>query len=396
MKASIRLGLGCALLGTTAASAGDEIKVLTQNQYLGADLAPLLAAEDANAFNDALVAVLQQVAANRFPARALQQAKDIAARKPDIVALQEVWRFGCIDYFQPPIPDAGCGDPSIAGAFVDHLDYTLGALQALGTTYQAAAVVNNLDLARLVPPGLPGLPFIINGVPAFLLALDRDVILARDGVVATPVSFEGLAPTICVYPSEQGCNYQIVASGNSPVGPVSILRGFVGVDTTVNGQDYRIVNTHLEVRDLVPGNPASRYFQAAQAAELVATLAFTTPDTRRLLVLGDMNSAPEDQPVPAPVGDIVPPYMQFATAGYTDAWTMRPGAVPGVTCCQAEDLANRKSALYERIDLIWSLQPPAKVKQARVVGANVSDRTPPAGLGIWPSDHGGVAADLQF
>jgi hypothetical protein len=52
--------------------------------------------------------------------------------------------------------------------------------------------------------------------------------------------------------------------------------------------------------------------------------------------------------------------------------------------------------LYERIDMIFSLDVPSDVKKARVVGATVSDKTPPPGLGLWPSDHGSVTADLQF
>lgn len=396
MKALLRVLCGCALLSATAANAADEIKVLTQNQYLGAGLGPLFAARNDVEFNQALVGVLRQVAANRFPERALQQAQEIASRKPEIVALQEVWRFVCIDHYQPPIPGAGCGDPSIAGAFVDHLQVTLDALQALGATYHSAGTVTNFDLAVIVPPGLPGLPFIIDGVPAFLLALDRDVILARDGIQTAAVDFAGLHPLICVLPSADGCNYANAVPANSPAGPVLILRGFVGVDTTVNGIDYRIVNTHLEQRDLVPGDPTARFFQTAQAFELLQTLQVTTPAERRLIVLGDMNSAPEDQPVPVGNDQLVPPYMQFAAAGFTDAWTRRPGAVSGVTCCQAENLANHKSSLNERIDLIWSREAPAAVKQARVVGASVSDKTPPAGRGIWPSDHGGVVAELQF
>ena len=54
------------------------------------------------------------------------------------------------------------------------------------------------------------------------------------------------------------------------------------------------------------------------------------------------------------------------------------------------------SVLDERIDMIFSLDVPAKVKKVRIVGANVSDKTPPPGLGLWPSDHGSVTADLQF
>jgi hypothetical protein len=36
------------------------------------------------------------------------------------------------------------------------------------------------------------------------------------------------------------------------------------------------------------------------------------------------------------------------------------------------------------------------VKEARLLGESVSDKTPPKGLGLWPSDHSSVAARLQF
>jgi len=394
MKTLASLVCSLALLAASPAHANDEIKVLTQNRYLGAELTPLLAAQSPADFNAALVQIAQQIAANRFVERVQRQAKEIADRAPDVVALQEVWRFGCVDALQPPIPGTGCSDPSIAGAFVDQLEYTLAALEVLGTHYRAVAIVENFNTAAVSPAGLP---IYINGVPAALSALDRDVILVREGIDAAPVNFQGFDSMICVLPSADGCNYQVALSASSPIiGTVSLLRGFVAVDVTVNGQAYRIVDTHLEQREPDPGNPFSRYFQTAQAAELLGTLLVTTPPERRLMVLGDMNSAPEDQPVATPGGPIVPPYMQFAGSGYTDSWTLRPGAVPGQTCCQAEDLSNHKSALYERVDFIWSLAAPMKVKQARVVGANVSDKTPPAGKGIWPSDHGGVAVDLTF
>lgn len=95
-------------------------------------------------------------------------------------------------------------------------------------------------------------------------------------------------------------------------------------------------------------------------------------------------------------GSILTPYMQFALAGYSDAWLLRPGNVPGLTCCQLTDLSNRKAELYERIDMLFSLEPPTKVKDARVVGTIASSKTPPHGQGLWPSDHGAVSGGLQF
>jgi exonuclease III len=122
-----------------------------------------------------------------------------------------------------------------------------------------------------------------------------------------------------------------------------------------------------------------------------------------LVVVGDINSSPDDEliivPQPTPPGFppvIVPPYTQLVESGYTDAWTLRPGDLPGYTCCQEDDLSNRGSEHGERIDTIFSLDSPSQVKKARVLGSRVADKTPPPGIGLWPSDHGVVAAELSY
>jgi hypothetical protein len=372
------------LLVAPLAGAAD-IKLMTQNQYLGADLTPLFAASDADAFNAAIVAALQQVATNVPVERMKALAAEIAKEEPALVGLQEVFQFQCTG--------PGCSDPSIAMAFSDHLQATLDALD--GAYVERATVVNFT---------VSGVPFVINGASALVSVVDRDVILARDGIDATPVdytAFQGFG--ICLKPSADGCNYSFVLSGSTPLGSISVERGFVAVDATVDGKGYRLVNTHLEQQRPDPTNPLSQVYQAAQAAELLQVLQNTTPPERSLVVLGDMNSSPEHPAIPGPLplpdpfqAGIVTPYQQFAEAGYWDAWTLRPGGIPGDTCCQLEDLSNQQSVLYERIDMIFSLETPGEVKKARVVGGTTSHKTPPPGLGLWPSDHGSLSAELQY
>jgi endonuclease/exonuclease/phosphatase family metal-dependent hydrolase len=180
---------------------------------------------------------------------------------------------------------------------------------------------------------------------------------------------------------------------------LSFARGFVAVDTRLRGQRYRFVDTHLEVEELEPGNPASSFFQAAQAAQLIALLEATTPPRRQLLVDGDINSSPEDEPIGGPLPlpppfdqGIVPPYQQFVEAGFDDVWTLRPRLDPGFTCCQAADLMNRVSLLDQRIDVVFSRTAPDRAL-ARVFGDRPIDRTR---SGLWPSDHAGLAARLLF
>jgi endonuclease/exonuclease/phosphatase family metal-dependent hydrolase len=394
MKPVLVASLVVSLCGALPAVASDDIKVMTLNQYLGGDLGSLIAPAGGD-FNAAVVAILEQIAATDFPARVERQAREIARRKPHLIGLQEVLALSCSDF--DSADEHGCEDPTIAHAFRDYLDETLDALAAQGADYHDVAIVENLDLRSIqIPLFPPGLPFFVDGVPAFLVAIDRDVILARTDVGAVATDLD------CAIPSEDGCNYQFVLGVEVPIPPdpiqVSFERGFVGVDVTVDSKSYRFVNTHLEIREPVP-----RQFQCEQAAELIETLA-DTPAGLSLIVVGDLNSSPEDEPVTGPLQlpepctqeAVVPPYMQFVDAGYTDIWTLRPGDLAGFTCCQAPDLRNRRSTLDERIDFIFSAEPPAKVRQARVVGASVADKTPPPGPRLWPSDHGGVVATLQF
>jgi hypothetical protein len=88
--------------------------------------------------------------------------------------------------------------------------------------------------------------------------------------------------------------------------------------------------------------------------------------------------------------------MIFAGAGLYDAWALRPGAAPGFSCCQLEDLSNRVSLLNQRIDLILTREMPRRVKEVRLLGEVAADRTRPPGRGLWPSDHASVAGRLQY
>lgn len=378
MNRMLILSLAAAGLTVGAAAPAADITVMTRNQYLGGDIGPLIATAGTEQFNDAVIATLTQIAANRAPERLDALAREILEREPQLVGLQEVWEFTCLPVPDLPLPPGyGCDDPSIRDAFNDHLGLTLAAL---GGRYEAVAKVTNLDLQSF---GIhPGIPFFVNGVPAFLRVRDRDVILAASEVAgsATRVDF-GCAPELV---SDDGCNFQVVVELDL-IGRIE--RGFVGVDVTVDQGRYRFINTHLETRD--PPLPA--IVQALQMQELLGRIAATMPPDRRLILVGDFNSDPGEAPDPLPT-----PYMQAHAAGFADAWLLRPGNVAGLTCCQAADLANTSSQLSQRIDHLFLGAMPARVKQVRTLGATVGDRLSPPGRGLWPSDHAAVVADLAY
>ena len=375
-----------ALFASDAAIAGSkaDIHVMTQNQYLGADLGPIITAETPEAANAATIQALIDLSNNNFPERVQALADSILEKQPHLVALQEVFAFDCVD----PYGTGYCG--LFANAFNDHLALTMAAL---GDRYEIAAVVQNLTLA---PPALPGIPVFLDttGFPILLQVIDRDVILARSDIETMPVEFN------CLRTSEDGCNYNAVAPVS--LGPLefNVERGFVGVDATVGDVDYRFINTHLEVK-LLGGDMAAAVLQPAQATELwLAILDGSVFDpTRRLLVAGDFNSSPVDV---SPIG-VPTAYQQLVGGvlingqplpfGLKDAWTLRPGNPAGLTCCELGDLSNAPSMHYERVDLIFAYPAPLGKTKANVLNADVEDKTL---SGLWPSDHASVSARLTY
>jgi endonuclease/exonuclease/phosphatase family metal-dependent hydrolase len=234
------------------------------------------------------------------------------------------------------------------------------------------------------------IPFAVNGFPAILQVADRDAILVRSELPASWVNF---APIALCRTSHEGCNFTTRPPPfTTPLGPIAIERGFLAVDVAVKGRSYRIFNTHLEQRLLAPNLPETRLLQVGQASEVLATALGTWDGQRKLVVVGDINSAPHDTIPGAPT-----PYQVFTRNGFTDAWTMRPQVDDGLSCCQSESLTNRKSELYERIDMIFTLTQLPRVLDMKLLGNAMGDKTRPAGNGgLWASDHAAVAAKLRF
>ena len=368
-----------------AEKGGIELSVMTRNQYFGGDLIAVATAPDPAAFIAAARAVLFEMAANNFPERAQALAREIAERHPHVVALQEVARItlnGVVTE-QPP--------------FVDQLTLTLDALTAFGFDYVAVASVRNFTVS--LPVDLNG-----DGIPESQVGfMDRDVILARKDIVAAGLVEPSPLSDFCPLPSDggPGCNFVNVATANTPLGPIALDRGYVGVDVTLGGRTFRIVNVHLEVESL-GGNPMAAIVQAAQATELKAVLDGTSVGVS-LIVTGDINSTPVDPRFPDPVnGPFVRPFQQFVegvdlygtpTPGgpYLDTWMLRPGSPAGHTCCD-DNLLGESMALTERKDVMFTRDMPAGLK-ANVFGMDPADKTP---SGLWPSDHAGLMVRFVF
>jgi hypothetical protein len=63
--------------------------------------------------------------------------------------------------------------------------------------------------------------------------------------------------------------------------------------------------------------------------------------------------------------------------------------MPGFTCCT--DIAAPASGANERIDIVFH-RGGVTAESVEIVGADPTKRT---AMGLWPSDHAGVVANLQ-
>jgi hypothetical protein len=350
--------LACAVALTTgsagAAGLGEGPSVMTRNLYHGADLTPALTAIGTCPFVPpaqcqslvlaASAGAFAQMRATDFPARAQALAQEVDDADPFLIGLQEValWRTGPI------------GDPAPATAVeVDFLPTLLAALNARGLRYAAVSQQQAFDVEA--PAGAP--------FHRDVRLTVRDVVLARTDLprllfsVSNPLS-GAFAARISV-PNPAGGTFELVS-------------GWASIDVRILGRPLiRFVNTHLEAFNVA--------VREAQAAELVASPALTTP--LAVILAGDLNSDPGGAEPGA--------YAAFTAAGLADTGNTES------TCCHAADLLNPAPTLTRRIDHV--LVRPAifgGLLTTRLVGADPANRAPSAAGLLWPSDHAGVVARI--
>ncbi|HEX5994332.1 MAG TPA: endonuclease/exonuclease/phosphatase family protein [Jiangellales bacterium] len=344
---------------------GQVARVLTRNLFLGADLAPALAATSLSAFVEANGAVLRQTTATNFPTRANGLAAEILEKQPDLVGLQEValWRTG------PASVSPLFGGPKTATTVrYDFLQLLLDRLNAGEERYRPVVVQLEFDFEA---------PANENGVrddgpqPTPDAELNgrltmRDVILARvDGGVQT------WAPT--------GGNFQHLLTLSILGVPVTVTRGWTQVEAKVRGGvPFRFVNTHLEAFDPRTVYPSIR---AVQAGELVAPGGPATSDLP-VVLLGDLNSD-DDTVVP----DDQQAYRVLLGAGFVERSTADP-----LSCCiHSYDLMTGTAAEFDhQVDHVMTDSP----RTVRLVESSVTGRT--MQNGYWDSDHAGVFSALRI
>jgi hypothetical protein len=390
------LALGLTLLPGTADAkgkkTGHQLKVMTRNLYLGADLSPALTAPDVNSAVDAAYQIEQQVHRTKFPSvRAALLAQEILKQKPDVVGLQEAawWRTGPYDLGAVTGgPKATQTDPE-GGDFLTDLLTQLNksgkkgkkgsaaaAKKGSSTQYRIAVVKPEFDFELPVNQGTGGLGVCPAQCHNERLTM-RDAILVRKGVkVSTPSS--GTFNTLLRVKVGGAIN-------------VDVTRGWAAADVKFHGRKVHVVDSHFEAFDSGASNTGSdgnTYpkggIREAQAKQLIGP---GGPSTSKLptVLLGDFNS---DSPVH---GDQVDPGDALAyRALLAGGWSERAFTPPPFGCCiQDANLSDPSNAgVTHRVDHIMSNNKKIKFKKSGLTTTYAN--------GLWSSDHYGVWSLLQI
>jgi endonuclease/exonuclease/phosphatase family metal-dependent hydrolase len=329
----------CVALPAAAFAKAQDLKVMTRNVYLGADLIPLAAAPNQAAFEQAAAQRFQTVQANDFPTRAKALAAEIRKAKPDIIGVQEatIWRRGA----------DGIKDGPATPATQVIYDSSQELRRALNGSYKEVVGRDWFDFEA---------PTALN---YDVRVTQRDVILVRkSSKLKVRRTFRGRFTNHFDPPT--------------PVGVARQLRGWVGVDGTLAKKKFRFVSTHLEAYSPAIANQQMRQLLRSPLRS----------KKRQSILVGDYNSAPGANANDRGTTRKDNAYDSAIGAGFRNNLPRRR------TCCFAEDLHATTDRLETWIDHIL-VRPRIKVLRSGIVGTRQVG-------GLYPSDHAGITATLRL
>jgi endonuclease/exonuclease/phosphatase family metal-dependent hydrolase len=313
MLRRIPLTVAAVLAASLAAAPGasartTDVRVMTRNVYLGADLPPIALADKGAGFEAAAGRLVDTGTASDPKGRMKAIADEIATARPDLVGLQEVslYRRG---------PK---GSPKPAKTVIyDYLALIRSELAKRGRRYSVAAKDYGLDVEGPTNKGYD-----------LRLSLG-DVTLARKGV---KVAHERV-----------GVFADQLSFASPQLGNVSPGRTWNALDATVRGARLHLVNTHLEAYD-----QATRLKQAQELVKGPLRSGRTT------ILVGDLNAGP----LQSDPGDR-PPYQVIADAGF------KPRRSARSSCCFT-DLA-KNAGWDHNVDWIMT-KPGVKLVRSTLTG----------------------------
>lgn len=325
------------------------LRVMTRNIYIGADVEPILSAENPEDIPILVADTYQKLLATNFPERAVSLAREVALTRPHVIGLQEVTLLR----IQSPGDAIVGGQQPAEDILMSYLDEFMATLKAFGLSYKVAAKIQNFDVE------LPMLTSIDPMTFDDIRVTDFDVVLIKKHIPVTDVVEKNYTINLFI-----------------PDLNIELPCGYCAISADIGSNRYRFVSTHLEA--IVPE------VRVAQAQELISVL---QNETLPVVLLGDFNS-------PASGGEA---YELITSAGYTDLWTLKisPFNPDGYTFGHDSDLRNNFANFTKRIDYIFARNPNSPPTQALaiVVGDEYFNRTE---SGMWASDHGGVVACFKL
>jgi len=363
--------------GASAQAAPTDVKVMTRNVYLGADLGPGVRASSLPELVNAAGTILNEVDANRFPTRAKGLAAEILKNRPDLVGLQEAALWRTQPCSKNPLP------PSATTVRYDSIKLLLAQLNKGAKRYRLVVAKPEFDFeiwantdgnAATAGPGCPA-GSEINGRLTM-----RDAILVRLGAgVSTSKAKSGTFKTLL----------QVRPAGV----PVDVTRGWTSVDARKGGKRFRFVNSHFEAFDSAASNNTNTgkpvgngQIREAQTKELVSAGHPATAGKLPVIALGDFNSDVRSEVKP---GDGLA-YRALRKAGFAERAKARPFA-----CCLETSLlkrsgSGRASDFDHTVDHVMTDAP----KRVTLVSSTVTGLKPVNGF--WNSDHAGVFSRLRL
>ena len=349
--------------GEKCADGKRDFKTMTANLYIGTGTETItnLNPADPNYVDELLAAVTgiyYELLASQPPLRLQAVADRIAARMPDMVAVEEATLLRVHG-------DIALGGTTPATEVVyDYLQILVDSLTARGAHYAIVSTSQEWDVEMpMYILGTDGVPTGVDDVRQ----TDREAILVRTD----------LPPGQLRVSHPQSGNFTNLLQ--FPGLGLAMTRGWCSIDVSFRGENFRYICAHIE-------EETSPDIQVAQAKELLAGPVKTCLP---VVLVGDFNSDPlhRDRPKGQPTA-----YPKIIAAGFHDTWALLHPFHPagGLTWGHDEFLADPSVLFDRRIDFVFFRGPGFVPVKAEPIDISLGRTEPP----LWASDHAALAAEL--
>jgi len=349
-----------ALAGPVCAGGGKRgLETMTVNLYIGGGIDRVVALDPTDPdyltkLVSTVTGVYYEVAASQPDVRLAGVADAIAARAPDIVAVEE----GTLLCVQSPGDLIVGGTTPATNVVFDYVQILVNTLEARGMHYSVASSSDEWEVE------MPMFNLQTGSIDD-VRQTDREAILVRTDLprgqlrVANPQN--GHFTNVIVFPA---------------VG-LALTRGWCSVDAWVRGQPLRYICAHLE-------EETAPQIQLLQAKELMGGPARTFLP---VLLCGDFNADALHR-------DGTTTYNKFTGAGFRDAWadTHRYNLAGGLTWGHDELLADPSVTFDRRIDFVFYRGCGLMPIQSEVLDLWLGRNQPP----LWSSDHAAVSTAFRL